>query len=63
MFRWFENRLEPFPPHEPVEPPKTLIAFCMHYTRGAWPYIGAAGVLITAIALAEATGMIVFFVF
>ncbi|HTV67802.1 MAG TPA: ABC transporter ATP-binding protein [Rhizobiaceae bacterium] len=53
MFRWFESRLDPFPPQEPVEPPKTLVAFCLHYTRGAWPYIAAAGLLITAIALAE----------
>ena len=53
MFRWFEKRLDPFPPQEPVEPPKTLIAFCLHYTRGAWPYIAGAGLLISAIAIAE----------
>jgi len=53
MFRWFENRLDPFPTAEPVEPPKTLVAFCLHYTRGAWLYIAATGLLITAIALAE----------
>ena len=53
MFRWFESRLDPFPPQEPVEPPKTLIAFCMHYTRGAWPYIIVDAVLIAAIAIAE----------
>ncbi|MBN9250137.1 MAG: ABC transporter ATP-binding protein, partial [Mesorhizobium sp.] len=53
MFRWFEERLDPFPVAEPVEPPKTLIAFCLHYTRGAWPYLVATGLLITSIALAE----------
>lgn len=53
MFRWFEQRLDPFPVAEPVEPPRTLIAFCLHYTRGAWPYIAITGVLITSIALAE----------
>ncbi len=53
MFRWFENRLNPFPEQEPVEPPKTLVGFCLHYTRGAWPYIAGAGLLVTAIALAE----------
>ena len=46
MFRWFENRLDPFPAEEPVEPPKTLVAFCLHYTRGAWPYIVVAALLI-----------------
>ncbi|MBX3580334.1 MAG: ABC transporter ATP-binding protein [Rhizobiaceae bacterium] len=53
MFRWFENRLNPFPSQEPVEPPKTLVAFCLHYTKGSWPYIAAAGLLISAIAIAE----------
>ncbi|TGQ33271.1 MULTISPECIES: ABC transporter ATP-binding protein [unclassified Mesorhizobium] len=53
MFRWFEKRLDPFPAAEPVEPPKTLIAFCVHYTRGAWPYIILDAVLVTAIAFAE----------
>ncbi len=53
MFRWFENRLNPFPAEEPVEPPKTLLAFCIHYTRGVWPYIAIDAVLIAAIAVAE----------
>ncbi|TGS86015.1 ABC transporter ATP-binding protein, partial [Mesorhizobium sp. M2D.F.Ca.ET.178.01.1.1] len=37
----------------PVEPPKTLVAFCVHYTRGAWPYIILDALLVTAIAVAE----------
>jgi ATP-binding cassette subfamily B multidrug efflux pump len=53
MFRWFEKRLDPFPPEEPIEPPKTLVAFCVHYTRGAWPYIIVDAVLVAAIAIAE----------
>jgi len=53
MFRWFEKRLDPFPPEEPIEPPKTLIAFCVHYTRGAWPFILVDAVLVAAIAIAE----------
>ncbi|MDX8438804.1 ABC transporter ATP-binding protein [Mesorhizobium australafricanum] len=53
MFRWFENRLNPFPAAEPVEPPRTLIAFCVHYTRGAWPYIIMDAVLVAGIAIAE----------
>ncbi|ESY44385.1 multidrug ABC transporter ATP-binding protein [Mesorhizobium sp. LNJC384A00] len=53
MFSWFERRLDPFPAAEPVEPPKTLVAFCVHYTRGAWPYIILDAVLVTAIAIAE----------
>ncbi|TJV44346.1 MAG: ABC transporter ATP-binding protein [Mesorhizobium sp.] len=53
LFNWFERKLDPFPAAEPVEPPKTLVAFCLHYTRGAWPYILTDAVLVTAIAIAE----------
>ena len=53
MFRWFENKLDPFPAEEPVEPPKTLVAFCMHYTRGAWRYIAVAAALMSSIAITE----------
>ncbi|HEU4986559.1 MAG TPA: ABC transporter ATP-binding protein [Rhizobiaceae bacterium] len=53
MFAWFEKRLDPFPPEEPVEPPKSLVAFCLHYTKGAWPYIAMDVVLVAAIAITE----------
>ncbi|MGE0500139.1 MAG: ABC transporter ATP-binding protein [Rhizobiaceae bacterium] len=53
LFRWFERRLDPFPPEEPVEPPKTLVAFCFHYTRGAWRFIAANALLVACIAIAE----------
>ncbi|MGD9915996.1 MAG: ABC transporter ATP-binding protein [Rhizobiaceae bacterium] len=53
MFRWFERRLNPFPPEEPVEPPKTLLAFCFHYSKGAWPYIAANAVLVAIVAITE----------
>ena len=53
MFRWFEKRLDPFPAEEPVEPPKTLIGFCLHYTKGAWPYIIVSTVLSAVLAIIE----------
>ncbi|MCL5040979.1 MAG: ABC transporter ATP-binding protein/permease [Gammaproteobacteria bacterium] len=53
MFRWFERRLDPFPAEEPGEPPRTLLAFCLHYTRGAWPALVMAALLMAAIALIE----------
>src|SRR5262245_57962102 len=53
LFHWFEKRLDPFPSREPVEPPKTLVGFCLHYTRGAWPYIILDAILVSAIAIAE----------
>jgi ATP-binding cassette, subfamily B, multidrug efflux pump len=53
MFKWFESLLDPFPVAEPTEPPKTLVAFCLHYTRGAWPSIIAMAVLTSLIAIIE----------
>ena len=53
MFRWFEERLNPFPADEPVEPPKTLLGFCMHFTRGSWLYIALDALLVAIIAFTE----------
>ncbi|MGB6118801.1 MAG: ABC transporter ATP-binding protein [Mesorhizobium sp.] len=53
VFRWFENRLPPFPPEEPTEPPRSFWAFCMHFTRGSWPYILMSAVLTAAIGIME----------
>ena len=33
MFKFFEQLINPFPPEAPRQPPKTLLAFCYHYTR------------------------------
>lgn len=53
MFRWFERRLDPFPAIESTQPPRTLLAFCIHYTQGSWPYLIIAAVLMAAIAITE----------
>ena len=53
MFRWFESRLDPFPSEEPQEPPKTLLAFCLHYTKGSWPYLVPSAILMSMIAITE----------
>jgi ATP-binding cassette subfamily B multidrug efflux pump len=53
MFRWFEKKLDPFPVEEPVEPPRTLVGFCLHYTKGAWGFIAADAVLVAMIAITE----------
>ncbi|RUO79897.1 multidrug ABC transporter ATP-binding protein [Idiomarina tyrosinivorans] len=47
MFRWFEQRLNPFPAEEPEQAPTGFFAFCWHFTKGATPYL-----IITAIAMA-----------
>lgn len=53
MFRWFEQRLNPFPSDEPQEPPRTLLAFCLYFTRGSWLYLIIAAVLMAGIAITE----------
>jgi len=53
MFRWFEQRVDPFPAAEPAEPPKTFFAFCWHYTRASWPYVVLDGLLVAVIAITE----------
>ncbi len=53
MFSWFEKRLDPFPIEEPVEPPRTLLGFCLHYTRGSWLWLSIMAVLVAAIAIIE----------
>tara|TARA_R110002020_G_scaffold340809_1_gene555576 strand:+ start:688 stop:2520 length:1833 start_codon:yes stop_codon:yes gene_type:complete len=53
MFRWFEQRLNPFPTDEPQEPPRTLLAFCLYFTRGSWLYLIIAAVLMAGIAITE----------
>ncbi|WP_022956377.1 ABC transporter ATP-binding protein [Perlucidibaca piscinae] len=53
MLGWFERRLDPFPPEDPVEPPRTLVAFCRHYTRGSEPWLLVSALLMAVIAIAE----------
>jgi len=53
MFRFFESLIKPFPPQEPLEPPKSLYAFCRHYTRGTEFYLGAMALFTGLIAILE----------
>ena len=53
MFAFFERLVQPFPPEEPQQPPKGLIAFCRHYTKGYERYLILMAVLTAAIAMAE----------
>lgn len=53
MFSWFEKRLDPFPAAPNKAPPKTLAAFCWHYSRDAWPWIVAMSLLSAAFAIGE----------
>jgi ATP-binding cassette subfamily B multidrug efflux pump len=53
MFAWFENRINPFPPERPVQPPATLFAFCWHYTRDIWPWLAVTSVLTALISILQ----------
>ncbi|MCB5227547.1 ABC transporter ATP-binding protein/permease [Alishewanella sp. 16-MA] len=40
MLGFFERLTRPFPDSEPTQPPKGVLAFCRHYTKGMeWPLI------------------------
>jgi ATP-binding cassette subfamily B multidrug efflux pump len=41
MFRWFEQRLNPFKPSPGTEPPDRLGAFYWHFLRQVWPNVAA----------------------
>lgn len=55
MFRFFESLVQPFPPEEPSQPPRSIKAFCLHYTRGAIPQLLIMAVLTACIAIMEVT--------
>jgi ATP-binding cassette, subfamily B, multidrug efflux pump len=51
--KWFERRIDPYPLREPEQPPKGLVAFCLHYSKGAKRWLIAMAVLGAAIAVGE----------
>jgi ATP-binding cassette subfamily B multidrug efflux pump len=53
LFGWFERRLNPYPLGEPEEPPKGLLAFCLHYSQGAKKYLALMAFTSAAIAVGE----------
>lgn len=53
MFTFFENRIEPFPADEPLQPPQGLWAFCWYFTRGVWPYLLAVSLLVACVSALE----------
>ncbi len=53
MLGWFEKRLNSYPEDDPVEPPKGLLAFCLHYSHGAKRWLAAMTVLGASIAALE----------
>ncbi|MCV2886382.1 ABC transporter ATP-binding protein/permease [Aestuariibacter sp. AA17] len=53
MFSFFEKLTNPFPAQHPAQPPKSLLAFCLHYSKGMWPAIISVSMLGACIAILE----------
>ena len=53
MFRWFEDRINPFPDGRAEQPPTGLLAFVWHYSKGIWPALLLLAVLSAVIAVLE----------
>lgn len=55
MFSFFEKLLKPFPTGAIEPPPRGLLAFCLHYTRGAKRYLLLMSIISATIAIIEVT--------
>jgi ATP-binding cassette subfamily B multidrug efflux pump len=53
MLRWFESRLDPYPKGDPVEPPKGLLEFCLHYSHGAKRWLALMAFSAALVAIGE----------
>lgn len=53
MFRFFEKLVDPFPPEHPTQPPRSLFAFCRHYTKGIERHLAAMALLTACLAIGE----------
>ncbi|MDF2176747.1 ABC transporter ATP-binding protein [Aliiglaciecola sp. CAU 1673] len=53
MFSFFEKLVQPFPQQAPAQPPKNLLAFCLHYSRGMKRALISLSLLSALIAVLE----------
>src|SRR5688572_25490608 len=53
MFRFFEQRIDPYPKGEPTTPPRGLTAFLLHYSRPLLPWLVLMSVLTASISVLE----------
>ena len=53
MFRFFERLVDPFPPGEPVAPPRALFAFLYYYSKPVLPWLVLMSVLTAVISTVE----------
>ena len=53
MYKFFENLVPALDDQEPTQPPKTLVAFCMHYTKGYKKVLFVMTLLTALLAILE----------
>ena len=53
MFSFFEKLIKPFPTQEPTQAPKSIFAFCRHYSRGIEVPLLLMTVLTASLAMLE----------
>jgi ATP-binding cassette, subfamily B, multidrug efflux pump len=53
IMQWFERRLDPYPVADPAQPPKGLVAFCLHYSKGAKRWLALMAATSALIAAGE----------
>lgn len=53
MLRFFESRVNPYPPEEPESPPSSLLAFCWRYTRPVAGWLLVMSMLTAFVAAGE----------
>ena len=53
VLKWFEKQLDAYPSGEPTEPPKGLLAFCLHYSHGAKKWLALMAFAAAAVAIGE----------
>ena len=53
MFRWFENRIDPYPVAEPEHLPAGLLAFCIHYSRPIWKHLAIMSIITAIVSIIE----------
>ena len=53
VMQWFERRIDPYPGGDPAQPPRGLVAFCLHYAAGAKKWLLLMACLSAAIAAGE----------
>jgi ATP-binding cassette subfamily B multidrug efflux pump len=53
VFRFFESRIDLYPPHSPAEPPRGLLQFLIHFSRPMLPWMGLVGLGTAALSIIE----------